>query len=614
MKRAAILIGVNKTGNLPTLSDAVNGVRRMEQWALSQGLARKWVRTFTDESGPVEVGAIKRALREMVDDRGIEQLIVYFAGHGINIRYGEYWLLSDAPVDSQAAVNVDGSVALARQSGIPHVVLISDACRTAAESIQAQWVTGSEIFPNDPVGGPEQPVDIFFASTLGKPALEVRDPTDSAAVFRALYTGALVDALEGRDPSLLEPLTLGGRQVQVVRPRPLRKALPGEMSRRLAALNLHAKVSQVPDARITSDPDVWLAQLPAGLPVALPDEAPADAPRAPRSSRRAGGRQGTGRQRAAPVVATLQTTTADLLATALSVSGAASDGGWAAAEAELDAAARWDAADFGVLARGARRDAEPFGPPHFESACGFKARGARIVEAHSATALVEPLGGGDLVRVNQLDGGRPASVLLVLADGSSVLLPAIAEFIAALRFEDGELADVAYEPSDNTWRWNEYRQRQEELRGLRGVIANAARLGVFRLEGDDAPALARRMQYAKGIDPSLSLYAAYAFHDQQLGDRIREMIGYLHGDLGVAFFDIGLLGRALDGRVAGDDPRFCPFLPMLGQGWGLLSAYRVSLPAGLQEVRRHLRPSLWSQFTPEGTAMLRKAILERRVR
>jgi hypothetical protein len=105
------------------------------------------------------VSDIKRAIRKLVDDGDIEQLIVYFAIHGVNIRYGEYRLISDAPVDCSAAVNVEVSMALARRCGIPYVVFVSDACRIADKCVQAQGITGSEIFPNDPVSGPENPVD-----------------------------------------------------------------------------------------------------------------------------------------------------------------------------------------------------------------------------------------------------------------------------------------------------------------------------------------------------------------------------------------------------------------------------------------------------------------------
>ena len=193
MSRAAVLIGVNRTGKLPKLADAVEGARRMETWALAppQAMKRENVLLFTDERAPISIGEIRRAIRDLVESGTIEQLIVYFAGHGVNIRYNEYWLLSEAPVDTSAAVNVDGSVALARYCGIPHVVFISDACRTAAEGVQALGITGGEIFPNDPVPGPEGSVDIFFGTTLGRPALEVKDPGDSSGAFEAIYTSTL---------------------------------------------------------------------------------------------------------------------------------------------------------------------------------------------------------------------------------------------------------------------------------------------------------------------------------------------------------------------------------------------------------------------------------------
>ena len=114
---------------------AVSSAHAVEKWAQGQEFAS--VNVLTDEAGPVTIQQIKSAIKAIVEKGTIEQLVVYFSGHGVNIRYGEYWLLSDAPDDTQAAVNVEGSVVLARRAGIPHVVLVSDACRTAAEGIQA---------------------------------------------------------------------------------------------------------------------------------------------------------------------------------------------------------------------------------------------------------------------------------------------------------------------------------------------------------------------------------------------------------------------------------------------------------------------------------------------
>ena len=92
---------------------------------------------------------------------------------------------------------------------------------------------------------------------------------------------------------------------------------------------------------------------------------------------------------------------------------------------------------------------------------------------------------------------------------------------------------------------------------LRGVVASASRMGTFQLENDDdAENLAKQMQFAKGIDPSLGLYAAYAYRDLGQRERIRQMAGYMQSDLGLVLFDIAMLARQLDGtEIAADAGR-----------------------------------------------------------
>src|SRR5262249_47991973 len=95
MKRAAVVIGVDKTGDLPRLKDAARGAQLTASWAREQGMDP--VHVFTDEKKKlVDVSAIKTAIRELVDAANISQLLIYFAGHGVNRQRHEYWLLSDA--------------------------------------------------------------------------------------------------------------------------------------------------------------------------------------------------------------------------------------------------------------------------------------------------------------------------------------------------------------------------------------------------------------------------------------------------------------------------------------------------------------------------------------
>jgi hypothetical protein len=278
------------------------------------------------------------------------------------------------------------------------------------------------------------------------------------------------------------------------------------------------------------------------------------------------------------------------------------------------ARAAHDPAEAALLVDSYARGAVDFGPKHFETQCGLKLRGAKVATVYSTSSAPKILGPeSTIVRIENLDGPA-ANVVLTLTNGTGVVIPAIREFVTALSFEGGELEDVSYEPSDNSWRWQEMQARANELRQLRALIASSAKLGVFRLEREDAPELARRMQYAKGIDPTMALYAAYAYHDQQKRQRIEEMQSYLRGDLNLRFFDIALLARGLADKQAGADRDVFPFFPLLSQGWALLSANRVKLPPKLTGLERHLVPSLWTQFDARGIEMIRAAMQAQEVR
>jgi hypothetical protein len=285
-----------------------------------------------------------------------------------------------------------------------------------------------------------------------------------------------------------------------------------------------------------------------------------------------------------------------------------------ALQAELEEAKTADVAGAERLVETAERIEKPFGPDHFETQCGFKVRGARIVEFFVPRARGELLGGaGDILRIDQLEGPA-ASVLLRFQGNIGTVIPAVRGFVAALTFDEGELVDVAYEPSANTERGQIYGYEMHEVRALRAVAAAASQHGRFQLEQEDAIKLAERMQQMKGNDPTLSVYAAYAYHDLQEIERIRAMSAYQLDDLGVTLFDLALLGRALVGKRVGPDDRIVPFFPLLSQGWALLHAHRFKLHPALDGIERTMRESLWSLFDAAGLEKLRRAMQTREVR
>src|SRR5260370_875772 len=141
MKRAAVIIGVNKTGNLPQLQAAVTSAKGVYAWAKAQNFAS--IALLTDESQRLSVGQVKA---------------------------------------------------------------------------------------------------------------EIKDPNAATAQYKAIYTAALTDSLNGLAPECLERVQENGNHVDLVRPWALKDHLDKELPQRMAAANVPITVFQLPDARITSPP------------------------------------------------------------------------------------------------------------------------------------------------------------------------------------------------------------------------------------------------------------------------------------------------------------------------------------------------------------------------
>jgi hypothetical protein len=584
-KRGAVIIAVKKTGQLPELQTVHQCAQQMSVWAREQGFPNKLVKVITDEKKPVDAKQIRDAVAKLVREDGIEQIVVYFAGHGV-VNGGEYWLLSGAPEDVNEAVNLEGSILLARSAGIPHVVFISDACRTAAEGIQGTRVKGQDIFPNF-VSSAEQPVDVFFACGLGSPSNEIKDPKNSAKVYKSVYTEALLMGLQGNRTDLIEELEDGNDIVGLVRPKPLGDYLETELKERLKGVETdEGPLNQVPHARLTSQGEMWMARFAE-----------------PRASRVTHG--GKVRLRPAPTFETAGGAQ-DVAQRAVRavLSGHLDD-----ATKKIATALKNDVGQVSIIEESLKRTQTPFGPAHFETNCGFKVRGNSIVAADVAGALYYTLFNdtGEAVRLDVLPE-RAASVLLAFKSGVGLVLPAIPGFIAAIEFDKSELVSVSYEPSDRSDRWMGYVNRVNEYRALRALITASARMGTLTFKGADASDLARQMQMSKNGDPFMAVYAAYAYHQLGLGTWLREMYQYQFDDLRFRLFDLALLTRELYRKDVSKELDIYPSFPMLSQGWTLLSAYRVKLPKRLAELRDHLVPSIWTLLDQSGIDIARSAI------
>jgi hypothetical protein len=110
----------------------------------------------------------------------------------------------------------------------------------------------------------------------------------------------------------------------------------------------------------------------------------------------------------------------------------------------------------------------------------------------------------------------------------------------------------------------------------------------------------------KGVDPTLGLYAAYAYSDAGLPQQVCSVRGYLRDDLQADLFDIAMLAGALS--PTSHPPRVVPFCPMLSQGWGLLRVKGVQLAPVLAPLADLRRPALWTTFEPAGMDLIEQAL------
>ena len=108
---------------------------------------------------------------------------------------------------------------------------------------------------------------------------------------------------------------------------------------------------------------------------------------------------------------------------------------------------------------------------------------------------------------------RDTSALIEFEDGSGTVLAVLPNFVGSIAVQEGGVLSVSYSPSRQSGRWLDDTGFQTRLAQMRANAAAVTKLGVFR--ADDPTGLANDIRVFKGVDPTLGLYAAYAY--QQAG-------------------------------------------------------------------------------------------------
>ena len=577
--KAAVVIGVDKTGGLPKLKSAVTGAKSMADWLRSEGYD---VKCLTDELSQVHSSDIEDAVHKFVTvPPRYRLLIVYFSGHGYWHARTDLWLLSGAPTKTSDAINLDGAMDLARYSGIPNIVFISDACRSIPDSRVGARVEGIDAFPNFADIDAVSKIDVFKATSEARSAYE----GEIGGRPHSILTYALMSAYKQPKPGMIRSITTaGGTQLYVVPNRKLETYLQDKVNDILA--NIDINLTQNIETNVPSSDDVYIAHVHSWTqPFSTAPVRKIAAKLSPSPSRDAAN--------------TIERTLADV--------PFAPDG--------IDAGK-----PLAVSEAATEEKLRPFMPnaavDHMESTVGFTVHGARVINVvttkgreNARVELLDQGDGADAVAVIRLWDVHPAvSVVVELEDGRCTVLAGLSGYIGHASFDNEGLANISYVPSANHWRWQMYEHEKHTIDRLRALVALAVANNSFQIHSDqEAEILGERIRMGKGIDPTLGLYAAYAYSQASKGNSVRSVMEYMRNDLQTDLYDILVLASRPSHSAASDYP-CAPLCPMLTQTWNLLRPRNIILPPVLEAAIPHLCNSLWTTFKPEASAAIIKAI------
>lgn len=574
MAKALIAIGVGNTSgdSFPALKGAVQDAEAFHEWGKAQGFDCK---LFVDGGdSKVRFPDVFEALADFVEMGTYSQIVVYFSGHGVlQAPDCELWLLSGAPRTPSEVINVRGSIANARASGVEHVVFISDACRSLpTDMAQAALSLGSSLFPIVHYKPPLPEVDVFYATLPGDVALEV--PPDAANQRdRGLMTQCLLEALEGRVPEVIHAFVEAGETSHVVPCRPLKAWLTAELPLAAAAISL--QLQQMPEARIESDPSrKYLAKLASGTPA--PQLRPSSAARVcePRTNK--------------PMASNEMLRTRRLVG---------SDGSG------------------GAKRRGRTRDAAPKPGRAFDPGTARAASIATIIESMAAAppgasvlikgAVVRSVVGAgqmELFTDNRdswinLAPNSGSALALRLADGNGFVVAPIPGCVTTVVVQHGRIATVNYTPTAGSRNYSEYVSVASELEARRAAAAIDALNGNFSIESSGDIALADYVRLHKRVDPTLGIYACYAYSRAGKFEEIVDIYNIMSMEPEAVPFDVAMLAAQVVGGVF---PAVAPGMPLMTQGWMMLDRFQRPLPIALTQARDFLQPSLWATFSNDG--------------
>ncbi|MDR2270482.1 MAG: caspase family protein [Sphingobacterium sp.] len=562
MTRHAVLIGVNQVPGLEYLTSPSRYAMEMEDWARSQGYQTA---LFVDEpkEGRTVAGNCLRTeilctIREFVKDT--DQLLIYFAGHGVEHNAGnDVWLLPGYQDDPNDCISLFLNKALVYSTGVPHVVFISDACRSPSDSEDLRAASGSAIFPKLDKMNPSTEVDVLYSTWPGQISVDVKN---ASGEYRSIYSDHLIQCLNGHVPEVIteiKNITPGFPAVLSDElNRYLKKTVPMEM----AGMGREA---QYPMGDVMSRDPRFLSSF----------------------------------------------TESDLVAESGEAAWQYKDKGHEIKgfDTKFKFYMKMSGSNKQMALNRIKKKSVQF-QDFFTSESILKDNVTSLFITGIDNPLVYSSNAEDQNGFSGKNYAVPQEILygnnedeypkvFLVGNRKKRLYPVniLKGFFTHVIFEKGELLTVNYYPSDRYRKW-EANVASQEIAERKAVIIAAAKNGIFQGNED----IASYLRSYKSLDPILGLFAAYAYFQKGNYEGVNSVYRYMDRDgANHIIGDLRLLRMLSGNREHFDNGWNIPLLPVLTEGWSYLKMLENH---PYDYLSTQLIPGLWASFNENGMMYL----------
>ncbi|QTN21795.1 hypothetical protein HZ992_16650 [Rhizobacter sp. AJA081-3] len=525
--------------------------------------------------------------------------------------FAEQVLLSDVARHKDEAIAITPTALNLAYSRVPHVIVISDACRNAVDPFgPLGTVSGSPAYdrPGIIVGIKKSKVDVFYATT----------PSQTAKEFKGegFFTKILLEALTNPPPDVRDVCRTFQVQPQSCLRGPLETYLSSEIP--LRAAKESPSFDQTPDFTVTSRKPLSFgyAQAQADTGVAIAREPSEDALETidlPQSMKDLRIRPHDNPLSKNAVLDRLAVAVRSLTFDPDKLASLVRDAGLTESVDEHVGGER--------------------GRQSFETATGYSVVGDEVSnvllsgglegEVTMATANRH----GTDVRLypptRRVPSGQRGSVVLVFKSGTLSVLPILPGCIGTLHLRDGRLVSRSFEMSAQLSR--NAGSGDTELRNIsmrRALAAALSSTGNLRRLGRAAgDSCAPFIRMSKRADPTLGIYSAYAYALAGNSKGARSVFDWMRhyrslwnaeGLPAVPVpFDVAMLAGRLSKRVAWDRPRIAPFCPMMSLGWSVMNSFppTSAIHDAILAAGKHRLNAEWTTFRRSDVGSMLNALL-----